>query len=346
MEKEILKNLEKISQLPGADPAQVQGGGGNTSAKLDHQIMAIKASGYKLNQITADSGYVLLNFAEIKKYFQEVDQNREVDFEKEATDVVLQNIVSEKKLKPSVETGFHSVLDKYVIHTHSVYANILCCAQNGRELMEEAFAGEKISPLWIEYTHPGFDLTLKMMKAKEKYQQEYDKNPVLIFIENHGPVVTHQSAGRALVINDFLNEKIRDFLSLEKPFPEVVIEKIADRKYRSAAAFLKDFILNEQPESSYFEKILYPDQIVYMGRGVSYEDENSRIYIDTERGEVIYNCGEKEAQTIAETLTAYVYTRSQIDKNNFTLQTMSAEHIKLIENMKAEKHRKKIMEDN
>jgi rhamnose utilization protein RhaD (predicted bifunctional aldolase and dehydrogenase) len=82
-----------------------------------------------------------------------------------------------KTLRPSVEAGFHSVLKRYVIHTHPVYANILCCSHNGRELMDEIFKKESFAVAWVPYINPGFSLTLRIKEVVEKCQRETNRSP-------------------------------------------------------------------------------------------------------------------------------------------------------------------------
>ena len=60
MDLQGLKELARISQEVGKHPDFVQGGGGNTSAKLDDRYMAVKASGYRLDQVTEQDGYVIV----------------------------------------------------------------------------------------------------------------------------------------------------------------------------------------------------------------------------------------------------------------------------------------------
>ena len=62
MYEETLRNLEMISKEVGCQIEYTQGGGGNTSAKLNEELMAVKASGYKLKQITPKEGYVVVNY--------------------------------------------------------------------------------------------------------------------------------------------------------------------------------------------------------------------------------------------------------------------------------------------
>jgi rhamnose utilization protein RhaD (predicted bifunctional aldolase and dehydrogenase) len=46
-----LQEFTRMSQTAGSRSDYVQGGGGNTSCKLDDTLMAIKASGFQLGQI-------------------------------------------------------------------------------------------------------------------------------------------------------------------------------------------------------------------------------------------------------------------------------------------------------
>ena len=53
--EERLAAFSKLSQTAGARADYVQGGGGNTSVKLADGLMAIKASGYCLKDITPEA---------------------------------------------------------------------------------------------------------------------------------------------------------------------------------------------------------------------------------------------------------------------------------------------------
>ena len=82
----ILAELVKISNLSGGDPAFVQGGGGNTSAKTDDgKFMYIKASGTALKDMTAKKGWRRVKLAEVRAVVQDKElgklpaQKREVE---------------------------------------------------------------------------------------------------------------------------------------------------------------------------------------------------------------------------------------------------------------------------
>lgn len=191
-EKELYE-LEIISKGVGNLPEYVQGGGGNTSVKLNDELMAVKASGIKLRQITPKEGYVVINYKNITEYYENVDLSSKTDFEKESVEIAKSNVVEMeglKVLRPSVEAGFHSIMKKYVLHTHPVYANMLCCNFNGKSMVEDIFGDKKYKCIWIPYINPGFSLTLKIKEEIEKCLDEIGVFPEVIFMENHGLVVT------------------------------------------------------------------------------------------------------------------------------------------------------------
>ena len=74
----LLADFAQMSQLAGSRSDYVQGGGGNTSVKLDGGLMAIKASGFCLSDISTDKGYAVLNGANIRAFYLE---NEPTDFE-------------------------------------------------------------------------------------------------------------------------------------------------------------------------------------------------------------------------------------------------------------------------
>lgn len=105
----------------------VQGGGGNTSVKLDGGLMAIKASGFSLKDIEPDRAYAVLDYEALRRFYFGSKPADFDDVEKVGSAQAKENtntIEGLAVLRPSVEAGFHSILDTYVAHSHSVYANL------------------------------------------------------------------------------------------------------------------------------------------------------------------------------------------------------------------------------
>ncbi len=347
MDLKGLKELEKISQKIGAHPDLVQGGGGNTSAKLDDRYMAVKASGYRLDQVTEQDGYVIVDYQRIRDYFRTVDTNRDIDFEKESAGFMKECVLEDrnpKNLRPSIETGFHSFMGRYVIHTHSVYANILCCAKEGKEIAHKIF-GDEYAMLWVPYTNPGFDLTIELNKAIYQYEDVKGYRPNIVFMENHGVIVSGDKAEDCLTLHDKVNSAIIEYFGLNKEYTQVKVERIGENKYKSLTGYLRDTLRDKAIGPELFKEILlYPDQLVYLGENISYEG-NGKVNVDARTGEVVYNTNEAEAITIDETFTGYIYVVDKIKDLGLTIQTMTEEAIQFIRNMEGEKYRKSLLKE-
>ena len=121
-----LREFARVSGAVGARNDYVQGGGGNTSVKLAGGLMAIKASGYCLKDIRPDKAYAVLDYAALRAFYNENEPKDFEDVEKagsaKAKELTL-TIEGLDPLRPSVEAGFHSLLDTYVAQNAPAYSN-------------------------------------------------------------------------------------------------------------------------------------------------------------------------------------------------------------------------------
>ncbi len=344
-----LKELEYISTEVGIPIDYTQGGGGNTSVKLDDRYMAVKASGCKLKQITPAEGYVIIDYNKLKEYYENVDLGVDTDFEKESADMARKCTVEVpwlKPLRPSVEAGFHSVLKKHVIHTHSVYANILTCIKNGRELVAKIFSGKAYRTVWIPYINPGFCLTLKIQEAIRECKEHTGQEPEVFFMENHGLIVTTDDSAQAVKLHSEVNETIRSYLGIKEAFPAIELFHVDEKTAISKTGYIRDFIKNGQLGPGFFnEVVLYPDQFVYLNGGVAFNSLENKLNIIVETGEVIYKTSPAEAQTMEETLLACIYVVNEIRKRSLPLKTMSEKDIDFIRNWESEAYRKSLVKE-
>ena len=229
MEKnKYLNKLVKVSIEVGNEIAYVQGGGGNTSVKLDNYRMAIKASGINLKDMTESSGFTVVDYSLLNEYLnsKHLDEDR---FSKKISSYVV-----ETKNRPSIETGFHSVLGKYVIHTHSAFVNILTCSEEGEEEVLNLFPNS----YWVKYATPGRDLTIEV---KDSIPDVLPKEGS-VFLQNHGLIVWAASSKRAIQIH--------------RDISDCIIKSFG----------LSDFLFNKSityaPDRDQ-TRILFPDQAVY-----------------------------------------------------------------------------------
>ena len=183
-----LERLVKLSRYYGANSEFVIAGGGNTSVKIGRSLF-IKASGIPLADITPD-GFVEMNRAALSEIlYMECLENtdeREAIF-KAAT--LAARIHPEKGQRPSVECVLHNLMPgKFVVHTHSTYANMISCSKNGENIAKRLF-GDKI--LWVPYVDPGFMLAVSFHKLLMEYQHRTGiEIPDAVLMQNHGLMVS------------------------------------------------------------------------------------------------------------------------------------------------------------
>lgn len=337
MYKKQRELMKRISNYCGDRVDYVQGGGGNTSVKLNEQLMAIKASGYTLKVTTAQKGFVTVDYRKISEYYNDVDPGADTDFDKESHELNMSSIVllpGMEKRRPSVEVGMHSFLKKYVIHTHSVYANILCCSLEGRELAHEIFCDDVLNYIFIPYIDPGFRLALAIKEKVEEFKDQNGCMPDVIFMENHGVISTNDDAEKAIALHELVNESVIKRFNLEEyPIPMVKKTKAG---FESSTQYLLDFSQTHGLQE-YFEALrLYPDQLVYvskaLGQTIMFEDAR-----------IIYASAEKEAKVIEETLLGVAYVVGEIEKASLTLRQMDEKSAGFINNWESEKYRSQMV---
>ncbi|RPJ08391.1 MAG: class II aldolase [Spirochaetaceae bacterium] len=343
MYEKQLKELQAISHAAGARPDYCQGGGGNTSIKLDDEWMAIKASGFRLTEVTSSEGFAVVNYKKALAFLEANLAGAQPELEKESSEQIRNSCMvlpGTKALRPSVEAGFHSVLGRTVIHSHSVYANILCCSKQGKKLAESISNKAGISSIWVPYLKPGFFLSrlidheIGVFRNKTGAKALSGKIPEAIFMANHGLVITSNDPVQCVSIHDELNSMIMGRLGVAL-FPKVELSH-RDGELVSGTPFVRDFILRNRVSEAYFAGLpLYPDQIVYLN-----EYAGNKFTIVSNN--VVYNTDEKEALAIEESLVAYFYIIDQIKKARLEIVTMAADETDFIKNWESEKYRRQV----
>ena len=171
----MLGELARISQAVGGRIDYVQGGGGNASVKLPGGLMAIKASGYRMSQITESDGFAIV----------ETETLRDVTAAQ-----------GYRPLRPSVEVSFHALLRTYVIHTHPVYANLLLCSAEGPERLVSLM--KDIRYIVVPYINPGAELA-------KAIRQRLAPDTQAVFMMNHGLITTADDPDECLRLHEEVN---------------------------------------------------------------------------------------------------------------------------------------------
>ena len=175
-----LDDLVAISRHAGRDVLLAQGGGGNTSVKsADGRRMWIKASGLRLAQVAPGHGYLETDVPALLALLADpalAALPRQAAHE--AAVVATQSACPPgEALRPSLETTFHAVLGRLVLHTHPVYANAFTCLAGGQAALAEAWAAPFT---WVPYATPGYALGRAVAQAVAAGSATH------LVLENHG----------------------------------------------------------------------------------------------------------------------------------------------------------------
>ncbi len=348
--KQKLADFSRLSRTAGARADYVQGGGGNTSCKLAGGLMAIKASGFRLADIEPNRAYAVLDYEALRKFYYGREVKELADVEKagsEQSRAAVRAIEGLETLRPSVEAGFHSILDTYVLHTHSVYANLACCAGDCREIAEKAFAGADYSWGMVPYVDPGANLTFAIRDELRRVEAETGKVPSVILMRNHGIIAHDADPDRCLAIHADANERLAARFGLTgDSFPAIAIREREPGLYAADVPYLAETLKNGGcTEKFLLEQPLYPDQMVFlvgtfsMDRGTV---EAGQCVASSKTGEVLMRMDEKKARVMAETLTAVLFILEHIKAAGHPLSTMGEAAKHFIANWESEKYRKSL----
>ncbi len=275
LSEKSMDKLVAVSRKYGSDPDYVLAGGGNTSWK-ENGVMAVKASGTELGNITS-KGFVRLDLDKLqyirtKKYPEDRAEREEM-----ALEDLMNSRLSGEEGRPSVESLLHAIIpEKIVVHTHPALVNGLTCSVKGAEKAEELFPGRS---LWIPLVDPGYILAKTVDDELVKWASSHNgRQPDYIFLANHGVFLW----GNDLDEIDRKSENLFEVLkgSVTDPSPVVtdngaevsedLLEKVGSLAGKEGKALFTTGpeireLLGTKESAAPLLNSLSPDHIVYMG---------------------------------------------------------------------------------
>jgi rhamnose utilization protein RhaD (predicted bifunctional aldolase and dehydrogenase) len=324
----------------------IQGPGGNTSVKSEDGSMFIKASGFRFDEMSLTNGISAVNSMNIAKYFFSVEPVNKVEEEKTMLGVIANNILADADgnafPKPSMETGFHAILEKYVIHTHSVWSNLINCAQEKASLLETLRQKTGINIEILPFVSPGFGLSYLIAQILKQNLANGLKRPDVFFLSNHG-IISHAQSKEVCQEQLFkIDQAIKDLLHIKQEYPSIELKEEA-LHFAPQSSFVNGVLSKYQCQSDFFNQVLFPDQTVFFKDQIAYNTiEKSRKIHISNQWQIRYNCSFREARSIHETMTAYLFIYDFMHSNNIPIELIGDSEIDYINNMEMEKYRKKI----
>ncbi|MDO4573459.1 MAG: class II aldolase/adducin family protein [Clostridia bacterium] len=340
-----LAAFSAMSQSVGARADYVQGGGGNSSVKLAGGLMAIKASGYRLSDIRPDAGYAVLDGAAVRDFYMRHESGDFANVEREGaafTRAQIRQIDGLAPLRPSVETGFHALLRRYVIHSHSVYANLAACAEECEAILQKAFDGAPFSWGCVPYTDPGACLSFSIRDELAAVKRRTGREPAVIVMRNHGLIVHAETAEDCLSLHAEANGRAAAAFGLKDgSFPQTGIRPAPEGGFMSDTPYLMEKLRGGgYPDERLLRAPLYPDQMVFLTGTLGYAAR-----IDRGSGRLHYDMQEEAARAVEDTLTAVVFISETLRAAGCTLSTMDEAARAFIANWESERYRKKLAEE-
>jgi rhamnose utilization protein RhaD (predicted bifunctional aldolase and dehydrogenase) len=204
-----LLDLVKMSRYAGQRLDLVQAGGGNSSVKTSEGVMFIKASGVLLSDVTYQKGFSELNLNKLKGVFSDdfiLNSLSKKERELRSTDWVRKAQIQGEK--PSIETTFHAVLRKYVLHTHPMVVNMLVCREDWIQQARFFFPNDDFC--FMEYHTPGIDLAL----ALKNHIGLTGQIPRVVFLQNHGLIINSEKLEEIFELNEGIVSKLEELLDI------------------------------------------------------------------------------------------------------------------------------------
>ncbi len=277
-----LHELVAISRFAGAEVLLAQGGGGNTSVKsADGARMWIKASGVRLAEVEVGRGCLETDLPALVAVMRDPDLCVLSRAEAHATSVrrIQATTRSAGQARPSLETGFHAVLGRVVLHTHPVYVNAFTCMEDGEAALAEAFP-EPVA--WVRYEPPGYALGVAVDRAAAAHQEKYGQPPKEILLSKHGLIASAANGAEAIAITSklvrageaYFGPLPADACASETPPKQLIrwaggLERELRKHFSGVAvrAATRTTLLHaaDEPEQWLTAGPLVPDDVVYGG---------------------------------------------------------------------------------
>lgn len=343
-----LEAFAAVSRCIGARPDYVQGGGGNTSVKLDGGLMAVKASGFQLSDVRPDRAYAVLDGAALRQFYLETDPATLPDVEKagaERAKACIQTINGLETLRPSVEAGFHSLLDRYVAHSHAVWANFAACSAECSDIVRTALSGSGYAFGIVPYVDPGARLSFAVRDEIRRVEAECGRRPRILFLRNHGIIAHDDDPEECMRLHEDACRRIATAFDTNlDAFPSLSLHENREGLLEADCPFLSERLASGLcGEDLFLKNPLYPDQMVFLADAVSFgagRPDTGHCLVDPKTGRLLFAMQEARARVLLETLVAVAFVADAVWRTKRTLVPMNSAAKRFIAEWESEKYRR------
>lgn len=309
---ELIKLTKEFEEIE-----YTQGTGSNTSVKFGN-ILAIKASGYRLKDISQKSSIAYLKYLDLKEGYI----NKKISSQEQVNNIISKNSFSNINHKSSIETGFHSYLQKYTIHLHPQYLNLILCLKESNKILKEIYSDKNY--LLIDYFKPGHDLSVEICNSYN--------NEEIIFLKNHGLIISTNYLEKTISLAHEICNDAKDYVLNKLNKKNIKIERYSSIKKISNSKF------NGLSVSKLSFDFFFPDAVVFLDD--IKKNENNSFEISNK---ISYsNLSKKLVNNIDEIL--FIHNFIATYANHFgSLSILSEKNAYELLNMDEEKYRKNLL---
>ena len=324
-----LSDLARLSRKVGERAEDCQGASGNTSVKLDDTRMAIKASGIRLRDVTETEGFAMADWRRLSEFYSATDGTERGRAEEIARESQLHPIGFSEGA-PSVEAGLHSLLKKFVIHTHSVYANLLCCSEEGREYAETIFGGANFGTAFVAEAEPGYELTVKVRDARAALRAA-GKDADVFFLRNHGLVVHADESTQAFELHRRVEDQIMKYFGIAVGQITSDLEELSEDCFESHSPLVQEGIRTGELSVRTLETFpLFPEQVIYLNNLL--RKGNEKVLGD----KIEYHAAERVARAAEETAVAWMFLMRTMRGLGLTPRPMNEKEVDALRSWRAD----------
>jgi ribulose-5-phosphate 4-epimerase/fuculose-1-phosphate aldolase len=288
--EQSLSELISISRAFGSDIRLVWKGGGNVSVKTGDGSMFIKASGTELGKMTSRRGWRKVNIENVRRLL----------------DSLLGGKVSPRQIKqgllnaccdglpdagmPSIETFFHSLLGRCVIHLHPMILLPYLCSKTGQKRLRQILPANTAFH-WIAFRGLGVVTAGQIRNCISRKKLNLTQTNIF-FLSNHGVIVSSPSAAcAAKIIHEILS-------ACRKNLPSLKRIKLPAKKNASRTAAMIQSCCEQicgssenrktvpsrplytpggiSPAKQWFHGVITPEELTYLGAGIVWLEKFDR----------------------------------------------------------------------
>lgn len=213
--EDILQQLVDMSLWLGNESRGLAARGeGNTSARISDDTFFVKATGSRLDIVSAEN-IVEVNASSVLDMF---DHPELTDAEIKAR-LSAARVNGDASPMPSIETLFHAYLlslpgVNFVGHTHPISVNGILCSNGWKEITQNRiFPYELVYcgavPAHVEYADPGVSLARKVRESVESYMEAHGVAPKALLMQNHGMIAVGSTTDEVLSITEMWDKAAR-----------------------------------------------------------------------------------------------------------------------------------------